>query len=66
MYVFELDSATIQEIRAENKGHKFDEFELTCTNGGNCISTFFEKYLSGTAATCTSDKGHDISRCDKD
>ncbi len=66
MYIFELDSAAISEIRRYNRGHKFDDFELECADGKDCQSRFIESYLTDTGNTCTTNKGHDISRCNKD
>ncbi len=66
MYIFELDSDTISTIRSYNRGHKFDDFELNCKDGRECQSRFIEKYLTDTGSTCTTNKGHDVSRCNKD
>lgn len=66
MYVIELDSSKIASIRSYNANHKFDDFNLKCTNGKNCQSRFIETYLTDTGSTCTTNRGHNISGCNKD
>lgn len=66
MYIFELNSQTISTIRSYNRGHKFDDFELKCKDGRDCQSRFIESYLTDTGSTCTTNRGHNISRCNKD
>lgn len=66
MYIFELNSQTISAIRSYNRGHKFDDFELKCKDGRDCQSRFIESYLTDTGSTCTTNRGHNISRCNKD
>ena len=45
LYVIKLDGAKIQAIRKYNDKHDYNDFELTCVNGENCVSNF----LRGTA-----------------
>lgn len=40
LYVIKLDGTKIQAIRKYNDKHNYNDFELTCINGENCISKF--------------------------
>ncbi len=51
LYTITLTPATIKEIRKYNKKNNYDDFNLKCTDGYNCLSNFirndFKKYFKG-------------------
>ena len=71
LYVIKLDGAKIQAIRKYNDKHNYNDFELTCINGENCIS----KFLRGTAqdfsinliesGTCKNINNYNFNSCIK-
>ena len=71
LYVIKLDGNKIQAIRKYNDNHDYNDFELTCINGENCVS----KFLRGTAqdfninliesGTCKNITSHNFNSCIK-
>ncbi len=71
LYVIKLDGAKIQAIRKYNDKHNYNDFELTCINGENCIS----KFLRGAAqdfsinliesGTCKNINNYNFNSCIK-
>lgn len=48
LYVIDLDSSKIQQIRQYNKKHSYDDFSLACTKGTGreCVSNFLRGNLA--------------------
>ncbi len=71
LYVIKLDGNKIQAIRKYNDKHDYNDFELTCINGENCVS----KFLRGAAqdfstnlidsGTCKNINSHNFNSCIK-
>lgn len=71
LYVIKLDGTKIQAIRKYNDKHNYNDFELTCINGENCVS----KFLRGTAqdfsinlidsGTCKNINNYNFNSCIK-
>lgn len=71
LYVIKLDGTKIQAIRKYNDKHDYNDFELTCVNGENCVS----KFLRGTAqdfsinlidsGTCKNINNYNFNSCIK-
>ena len=71
LYVIKLDGEKINAIRTYNKSHNYNDFELECINGENCIS----KFLRGNAqdfninliesGTCKNINSHNFDSCIK-
>lgn len=71
LYVIKLDGNKIQAIRKYNDKHDYNDFELTCINGENCIS----KFLRGAAqdflinlidsGTCKNINNYNFNSCIK-
>lgn len=71
LYVIKLDGKKIQAIRKYNDNHNYNDFELECINGENCIS----KFLRGNAqdfninliesGTCKNINSHNFDSCIK-
>lgn len=70
LYSFELDPATIKEIRNYNKnasangGAGYADFTLNCdVNGVKCLSSFIRDKAGLTGGTCSSGLRSDFDKC---
>ena len=67
LYTITLNPATIKSIRSYNDENKYDDFNLTCSNGNKCLSKFirdkFENYFSGCGISGRT-RGLDCARND--
>lgn len=52
MYTIELDSKTIMSIRRYNANNSYDDFNLKCTDGRKCKSTYIRQTLSSVVRGC--------------
>lgn len=55
LYKVTLNSETISKIRKYNDSHKYDDWDLSCTNGRKCTSSFLknEVKVTGKCANVT-------------
>lgn len=51
LYVIELNSQNIKEIREYNKKHNYNDFDLTCVAGEKCISNFLRGNVQGISSS---------------
>ena len=71
LYVIRLDGNKIQAIRTYNKTHNYNDFDLTCINGENCISNFLRGKANGftinliDSGTCKDITNHNFDSCIK-
>lgn len=69
LYVIELDNAKMKAIRTYNKSHDYNDFELSCINGENCISKFLRGNLPDfninliSSGTCKNISNYDFNSC---
>ena len=66
LYTFELNTSTIKKIRQYNVNSKYDEFDVDCVSGRNCISSFVHNVEYGfisSASACNSSNKFDFGRC---
>lgn len=62
LYTITLTPSTIKNIRNYNKKHSMNDFNLTCTNGYDCISKFLWEDFDGivdASKSCASSSGLD-------
>lgn len=48
LYKVTLNSETISKIRKYNDSHKYDDWDLSCTNGRKCTSSFLKNEVTVT------------------
>lgn len=69
LYVIELDNTKMKAIRTYNKSHDYNDFELSCINGENCISDFLRGRANGfninliSSGTCKNITNYDFNSC---
>lgn len=64
LYTITLTPAKIKEIRTYNKSHSYNDFNLTCEDGYNCLSKFLWEEFDGivdTSRSCASSSGLDTN-----
>lgn len=64
LYTITLTPSDIKEIRQYNKKHSYNDFNLTCTDGYNCLSKFlWEDFneIVDTGKSCAKSSGWDMS-----
>lgn len=64
LYTITLTPSDIKEIRQYNKKHSYNDFNLTCTDGYNCLSKFlWEDFneIIDTGKSCAKSSGWDMS-----
>ena len=71
LYVIKLDGNKIQAIRKYNDKHDYNDFELTCINGENCVSNFLRGATQDfsinliDSGTCKNINSHNFDSCIK-
>ena len=71
LYVIKLDGNKIQAIRKYNDKHDYNDFELTCINGENCVSNFLRGATQDftinliDSGTCKDINSHNFDSCIK-
>lgn len=71
LYVIKLDGNKIQAIRKYNDKHNYNDFELTCINGENCVSNFLRGATQDftinliDSGTCKNINSHNFDSCIK-
>lgn len=71
LYVIKLDGNKIQAIRKYNDKHDYNDFELTCINGDNCVSNFLRGATQDfsinliDSGTCKNINSHNFDSCIK-
>lgn len=71
LYVIKLDGNTIQEIRKYNDKHSYNDFELVCVEGENCISKFLRGQTQDfsinliSSGTCKNINNYNFDSCIK-
>lgn len=71
LYVIKLDGNKIQAIRKYNDKHDYNDFELTCINGENCVSDFLRGATQDfsinliDSGTCKNINSHNFDSCIK-
>ena len=71
LYVIKLDGNKIQAIRKYNDKHNYNDFELTCINGENCVSNFLRGATQDftinliDSGTCKDINSHNFDSCIK-
>lgn len=71
LYVIKLDGDKIQAIRKYNDKHNYNDFELTCINGENCISKFLRGQTQDfsinliDSGTCKNINNYNFNSCIK-
>lgn len=52
MYTIKLDAKAIRSIRNYNKSNSYDDFNLKCTDGRKCKSTYIRQKITGIVSGC--------------
>ena len=71
LYVIKLDGNKIQAIRKYNDKHDYNDFELKCINGENCVSNFLRGATQDfsinliDSGTCKNINSHNFDSCIK-